>query len=204
MFVKGSIRFVTNKRSITTLSSKEDKTVVCRKGFLVVIVLLFALGVVLSGCGETVEPTRVDRDAQGERETPRTQTFAIGDTVAMGDLVITLNSARWVAGDEFYKPKPGERWLALDCTIENLANESVAISSMLMFKLYDEEAFSRNQEYFADVKGSLDGELGPGRKMRGEVVFNVEEGQTAWEFIFEPQVFGFGQAIFEITEDDVE
>ena len=72
-----------------------------------------------------------------------------------------------------------------------------------MFSLYDEDHYSRDVEIFADTKGSLDGELGARRTMRGEIAFNVEEGQTKWEFIFQPNVLGFGQAIYIITEADV-
>jgi len=44
-----------------------------------------------------------------------------------------------------------------------------------MFTLYDEDNYSKDMEFFANTKGSLDGELGAGRKMAGEVAFNVEE-----------------------------
>ena len=130
--------------------------------------------------------------------------FAIGDTVSMGDLVFTLNSARWDEGDEFSKPEEGERWLVVDCTIENQSNESTTISSMLMFTFYDEDGYSMDQEIFVDTKGSLDGELGSGRKLSGEIAFSIEEGQSYWEFIFEPELFGFGQGIYAINEDEVQ
>lgn len=183
----------------------------CKKN-LIITVLLFLIAI-LGGCGETIEPTQVDKSTQTSQEEqekqevqepPEVQTFNIGDTVAMGDLEMTLNGARWLTGDEWFKPDPGERWLAIDCTIENKAQEIAPISSLMMFSLIDEEAFSRDLEIMVETKGSLDGELGPGRKMRGEITFSVDEGQTNWEFIFEPNVFGFGQAIFEINESDVQ
>lgn len=49
-----------------------------------------------------------------------------------------------------------------------------------------------------DTKGSVDGELQPGRKLRGEVAFEIPENATGLELIFEPNVFGFGQAIVKI------
>ena len=121
----------------------------------------------------------------------------------MGDLEFTIKGARWDQGDQFMKPDKGEKWLVLDCEIENKSNESAHLSSLLMFTLYDEDNYSKDMEFFANTKGSLDGELGAGRKMAGEVAFNVEEGQTRWEFIFAPNVFGFGQAIYVITEAEV-
>lgn len=178
-----------------------------RKGPWVIIVILLMCAALLMGCGETVEPQKIDKaatDQAPKQEPANTQTFAVGDTVKMGDLEITLNAARWDKGNQFSKPEAGQRWLALDCTIENQANQPVGVSSLMMFKLYDAEAFSCPLEIFAETKGGLDGEVGPGRKMRGEIAFTVEEGHSAWEFIFAPNVFGFGQAIFEITEDDVQ
>jgi len=183
----------------------------------VVFTLIF--GFVLA-CGEDVKPEKVEELTEEEviieepiteeeieeamEETPKIEIFEIGDTIKMGDLIFTVNSARWDEGDEFSKPEEGEKWLVLDCTIENQSNESTTVSSMLMFKLYDEDGYSMNQEIFVDTKGSLDGELGPGRKMSGEIAFSVEEGQSYWEFIFEPEVFGFGQAIFAINENEVQ
>lgn len=179
-----------------------------KKVFLISLVILLVFA--LLGCGETTQPERVEEEKNGEAVTEEgtevggaEEYFAIGDTVKMGDLVFTLNTARWDSGDEFFAPDEGERWLVLDCTIENQADESTSISSMLMFSLYDEEHYSCNQEFVADLRGSLDGELGPGRKMSGEIAFSVSEEHSTWEFIFEPNVFGFGQAIFKVNEEDV-
>jgi hypothetical protein len=178
----------------------------------VISVLVLILFITLAlGSGDTTEPERVERETpvedttttpEGEPEVAD-EIFHVGETVKMGELEFTVNSARWDKGSEFMKPEPGERWLVLDCTIENKGEKSSAISSLLMFSLYDEDHYSRDVEIFADTKGSLDGELGARRTMRGEIAFNVEEGQTKWEFIFQPNVLGFGQAIYIITEADV-
>lgn len=167
----------------------------------VVVLVVFAL--LAFGSTGDEEPEAVE-EAPEEVEEKADDAFSVGETVRMGDLSFTLNSARWDTGDEFIQPEPGEKWLVLDCTIDNLGDDSTALSSMLMFSLYDEEHYSRDLNIFADAKGSLDGELGAGRTMRGEIAFAVEEGQSKWEFIFEPNVFGFGQAIYEITEEQVE
>lgn len=72
-----------------------------------------------------------------------------------------------------------------------------------MFTLYDAEGYSKDIAMADNLKGSLDGELGAGRKMAGEVAFTVDEDESAWEFVFEPQVFGFGQAIYDISASDI-
>lgn len=129
---------------------------------------------------------------------------SVGDTVSMGDLDHTLHAARWDEGDEFTSPDDGERWLILDIELTNNSDDSSAISSLLMWQLVDEDNRSRDLEIFADTQGSLDGELGSGRAMRGEIAFEVADDQSSWELIFEPSVFGFGQAIYNISVDDID
>jgi hypothetical protein len=35
------------------------------------------------------------------------------------------------------------------------------------------------------------------------VAFTVDEGEDKWEFVFEPQVFGFGQAVYDVVAGDI-
>lgn len=130
--------------------------------------------------------------------------FAVGDTVAMGDLEHVLHGARWSEGDEFFGPEEGERWLVLDVELTNTGDSSEAISSMIMWTFVDAENRSRDLEITGDEQGSLDGELGAGRSMRGEIAYSLPADDSGpWELVFEPQLLGFGQAIYTISEDDV-
>lgn len=54
------------------------------------------------------------------------------------------------------------------------------------------------QSIGAETKGQLDGELGPGRKMSGQIAFELDTVEKNLEFIFEPNVFGSGQAIYKV------
>ncbi len=170
--------------------------------FLLVLSLVLALAVV--GCGETTKPERVNANNQNEKPKGNTQeTFNIGETIKMGSLQFTLNGVRFDEGDDFWTPDEGKSWLLFDCTLENTGSESEGISSMLMFKLYDSDSYSQSLTISTSAKGSLDGELAAGRKMAGEVAFEVDADETEWEFIFEPSVFGFGQAIYTVAVDDI-
>lgn len=173
--------------------------------------LCCSLVLVLSGCGEVITPEKVDTPqeaVQPSQEEPEKvtvpETFRVGDTVKMDKLSFTLNSVRWEKGDQFISPGEGEKWIVFDGTVENLGTEAQTISSMLMFKLYDAEHFAKDVSWFTpNLEGSLNGEIGAGRKMRGEIAFVVKEDETAWEFIFQPGVFRFGQAIYVVTIDEV-
>jgi hypothetical protein len=159
------------------------------------LALCIMFTIILCGCGETTEPKKATTEPT---ETKQQQTFKIGERVEMGELVITVNSVNDSQGSEFIKPAAGHVYKITDCTIENLSDESQGISSLMMFKMADSEGYNYNTTITDSSKPSLDGELGPGRKMRGEVAFEVPIDATGLELIFEPNILGFGQAIFKL------
>lgn len=182
-------------------------------GIIIGVFLLFVL-IGLVADNPEVEDSSYDDPVVAEEETEdeglqetqeeAEEIYSIGDAVTMGNLEFAVNSVRWDYGDEFISPDQGERWLVVDATIDNLSDESEAISSMIMFDLVDMDGYSQDLSIVADTRGQLDGELGANRTMSGEIAFTVQEEESEWEFIFEPNLFGFGQAIFSISEDDIE
>ena len=167
----------------------------------IIFAFLLALG---SSDSESSEPTKVEpSDEKTEVESEQQETFKVGETVKMGDLEFTVNEVRTDEGGEWNKPEEGNTFLIIDATITNTGQESDALSSLIMFELYDSDFYTKDRSILADTKGSLDGELGAGRTMRGEIAFEVGKNETEWEFIFEPNVFGFGQAIYELKAGDM-
>lgn len=128
------------------------------------------------------------------------QQLKVGDTANINELLVTLKGIRTEKGtDEFDKPQK-DFYLIVDVLIENKTNESQAISSLLNTKLYNAEGYEQEWGFLANTKGSLDGEVGPGRKMAGEMAFDVEQSEY-FEFIFEDPFIG-GQAIWKFTATD--
>jgi hypothetical protein len=131
--------------------------------------------------------------------------LGVGDSIAMGDLEHVLHGARFAEGDEFMSPDEGERWLVLDVELTNSGDSSEAVSSIAMWTLLNEE--NRSQDFsigaLMDADGQLDGELGAGRSLRGELGYDVST-DGPWELIFGPSLFGFGQAIYTIDLADIE
>lgn len=170
---------------------------------------------VLTACGDTTSPQKVENgnqaastnqkeanksngDKEEENNPKEAQTFKIGDTIKMGELIITVNSVRTDKGQEFIKPKEGHIFYLVDATIENKSTDSTTISSLMMFKLTDNDGYNYNITMGPETKGQLDGELGAGRKMRGELAFEIPKDSKGLELIFEPNIFGFGQAIIKL------
>ncbi|WP_162523598.1 DUF4352 domain-containing protein [Calorimonas adulescens] len=177
------------------------------KRFAVILSLLLIFTLV-AGCGETATPEKVGESSTtsgqtgsasngGEKE-PAAETFKIGDVISIGDYVLTVNGTRTSNGDDFLKPDEGNTWYIIDATVENKSDKPVNVSSLLMFKLSDGEGYSYDQAFGADTKGSLDGELAPGRKMRGELAYEIPKDASGLELIFDADVWGSGQAIVKL------
>ncbi len=158
------------------------------------------------GSTDDEEPEAVDEVEEVEEEPEDSEeVFAVGDTVAMGELEFTLHSVRWYDG-EFVAPDEGKGYLLIDATVDNKSDEGKTISSLLMFSVYDDEHRSADVAVGAlgEIEGQLDGDLGAGRKMRGELPFEVPADSEHFELLFEPDFLGFGQAIFVIQADEIE
>jgi hypothetical protein len=181
-----------------------------------VVVAVFAV-VVLAACGESdiSKVEKVDSVAAAETtnveatepvETEAVEEVAeldlgIGDTVKFDGLEVTLNSVHTSMGADFFEPD-NAYYVVLNVSISNTTDKSEHISSLMNFKLVDEEGYSQEIGIFVDTKGSLDGEIGAGRSMRGEIAFDAYESDT-YEFIFE-NPFTSGQAIFTFKASEMQ
>lgn len=98
----------------------------------------------------------------------------VGDTFEQDDFKVTINKVREVKPtNDFLKPSEGDKWVAVDVTIENIGNEDATISSALGFKLLDKDGRNFDMAIVTDLNGSLNGTLAAGRKMTGETAFSV-------------------------------
>jgi len=142
---------------------------------------------ILAACGGTSTIQKVESSSSPEQSQPASaaavsqqpeeeekgpEIFAMGDTVQYDELLITLNGVRTSEGDTFLTPD-NDFFLILDLTIENTGTEPEVVSSLMQMSLFDADSYSYNPTFFTDTKGSVDGEVAPGRKMRGEIVFDV-------------------------------
>jgi hypothetical protein len=122
------------------------------------------------------------------------EVFSIGDTVQFNDLKITLVNVREVH-DEVFQPE-NDKFVAVELAIDNTGDESQTISTLMSMQFLA-DGYQQDQTVI-DVKGSLDGEVAPGRTMKGEVAFDITTADS-YEYIFEDP-FTFGQAFWKINE----
>lgn len=176
---------------------------------LMALIVVICIAFTFAACGETT-PQKVDEkpntdnadkagDAEdNENKAAAPEIFKIGDTVKAGDSNFTVNGVREVKGNEFIKPKSGNIYYAVDVTVENTGNEALNVSSLLMFKLIDADAISYDVTIGPETKGSLDGEVAPTRKMRGELLFEIPKKAKGLELEIDPSVWGTGKVIVKL------
>jgi len=168
-------------------------------------VLLFFVLIAMGSSGKTAEAVKaIDTTGTTQpKATSAAAVFNVGEKVKIGDLEITLNSVRFDAGSEYIKPDAGQKWLVANCTLDNKGTTSASISSLMMFKLNDDEGYSRDLQLMAETEGSMDGALAAGGKMRGEIAFTVKDTSANFQLLFEPNILGEEQVIFNIPASSV-
>lgn len=136
--------------------------------------ILFSM-LVLTGCSSEDAP-----------EISLKSEYAVGETAELKNLKITVNSTRIIEGSDFLKPDEGQEWIAIDMTFENTGTESDYIGAILELTLKDSEGRSRDYNMFADLNGSLDGNVLSGEKLSGEISFVISENDSDLILYYEP------------------
>jgi len=131
-----------------------------------------------------------------ESEAPEETIYKVGDSVKFDNLIITVNGVR-NSQSEFMKPEEGNQIILVDVTAENKGTDEESVSSMLLTEVVDGDGYKYDVTIVDDNKGSFDGSIGAGRKLRGEIAFEVPEAASSLEFIFS-NPFKTGQAIWKI------
>lgn len=169
-----------------------------KKTWFIVLVVIVVLGVVGGAMGGNDDkPKKVDSTTQTENKTDNKeeekeesngpQIFNIVDVIEADDYKITVNGVRSATVDStgYYKPKDGYEFFLVNITLENISDEDKTVSSIMMFKVVDQNGVSYDMTIFPDAQGSLDGTVAPTRKMTGEYCVEVPQGTTGLELEFE-------------------
>lgn len=184
-----------NAKSCPGCGAKNSKPFYKKAWFWVLAIIIVAG---IGGAG-TSEPEVVSKGEGATTETPTTQeeetnttveTFKIGDTVELDDFRITVNGVRTSEGGQFMKPKEGNEYFYVDATVENISSEEKSVSSMLMFKVVDQDGRSMDMAIVEDANGQLDGKVGAGRKISGEYIVEVPTETTGLELQFDSSLVG--------------
>jgi hypothetical protein len=134
------------------------------------------------------------------------QKYKIGDIVSIGDSVMVVLGWEVVPGDEFNKPDPDKKFIAVDVLVVNQSQSARSVSSLLQMSLKDETG----QKYDVDLMSSaaanassIDGEIAPGERVRGKVGFQVPENAQGLQFVFDADIFGTGKVFVDLGAEPI-
>ncbi len=102
-------------------------------------------------------------------------------------------------GNTFTSPEPGNIFLLVDVQIENNSSDSITVSTILSFDGYC-DGFSTDSSFSASMAASntADGTVAAGKKMKGQVGFEVPKDWKEFEIVFSPEVWSSEKLSFVI------
>lgn len=152
---------------------------------------------------DSVEPEPAEEEV-AEVEPARPETFAVGDVVSIGDMVLVVLGWEEIAGDQFNQPAEGQKFVAIDVLLVNQGTQSTAVSSLMQMELRDATA----QRYTVDIMAnaatgasSPEGEISPGERVRGKVGFQVPQDATGLQFVFDADFWGTGKVFVDLGDE---
>jgi hypothetical protein len=125
---------------------------------------------------------------------PGEQTLQIhqpDQTVVAGGLAISINAVNYSMGGEYIKPKPGNKFVVVDVTIENQSSSNIKVMIYGQMALKDSRGwvtFPTPSALIAPNEATPDGDLVPGEKIRGNVGFEILEDATGLVLMFDEDI----------------
>lgn len=155
------------------------------KKLILFIVILFSLA-----CGSVATPEKVVEDEFVPPPVPKQ--FHVGDTVEIGGVAITVNEVADLV-DTTFDPDEGNKFVAVNLSIQNRTAEPVHISTIMQMSLKDTTGQIYKVDLLASNGAPPEGEISPGEKIRGWVGYQVPIEAGGLVFVFDANVFGGGK-----------
>lgn len=191
-------------------SSGNNRALPLILGLAVVLIVLVGIGAIVGfalvgGNNDTENPqaspnepapaenAQANEQEQNDQNTeatqpPTAQELTVGDSVEVEGVEATLNGVRILPTTDFDQPieNPDNRFLATDLTFENVSDEAISISSLLELVLKNEEGYSASQTFHSQQRELAEGEISPGQKASGEIVYEVPPESQGLQLDYKP------------------
>ena len=169
---------------------------------LLVCFLMFSL----CACGD--EPTLVGSGSGSNNPNNNSsvsdQTFKLGDSVELGDIVVTFVGISKSTGSTYNKPEDGKVFLLCEFEIVNNSNSEITVSSMLSFEAYCDDyscEYSLGALLEKGSKDQLDGSVAAGKKIKGVIGYEVPTNWQKLEIQYAPDLLSNDKIIFIATNN---
>lgn len=167
----------------------------CLRIALAVFLVFIGIGLIGGALSGNDEPTKVPTESNAPvasiETTEAPANFTVGDTVTKKDVYVTLSDVREFDG-EYLHPADGNVFVAFELEIENKSDSPLAISSLMCFEAYFDD-YAANFSLGGQTesgKNQIDGEIAPGKKMKGAICYEVPADWATAELHFNPDLYG--------------
>ncbi len=118
---------------------------------------------------------------------------AIGDTVEVGpNLTMTITGIEEPAGDDFFKPDEGNKFVIVRASFANSGSEAQPISTLLQMALLDASGAKYDIDILAATLADQtpDGDVPAGGVLEGGAGFQIPSDATGLIFVYSPLIDG--------------
>lgn len=154
-------------------------------GGIVVLIIIIAIA------GGNGEPKKVGETNSANSNANQQSEFAVGDTVKINDYTMTVNKVQrnWQSPADYDKPESGKEYVFVEVTITNEGKNSISYNTF-DFKMQDSNGVQKTETYTMSTNKLNSGDLAPGGKITGNLVYDVPTGATGLKLLFTPMFWG--------------
>ncbi len=132
--------------------------------------------------------------------TPKTQTFKMGDKVDLNGKTVTVNSvAPYTSNNQFMQPKNGNKFVTVDISLTNTSKDAFDYN-VLDFRLQDNQSYSYTNAATDHEPYLTTGALQPGQTTRGFIDYEIPANNTPSQVVFTPGFLSTSQIIITLTK----
>lgn len=128
------------------------------------------------------------------------EVYDVRDTLEYDDVRFTPNEVRTEMGEQYAEPDPGNEFVIVDITVENLGGDELTVSTLLQMQLKDVEGRTYDTSITALTtleRGFTQGNpIPPNGKRRGEIAFEAEQGLSPLYLLMDFDLFAEGDKTF--------
>lgn len=144
--------------------------------------IILGASLLLGACSTEVEEVSKGSEPKTEQKAEqKDKVFAVGDTVKVNGLEITITNASFTEPNQ-YTPANKGKVLTLEVATNNTGDSAFIDSSD--FNLYDAEG-NQLEQYFGYDEMAISGDINKGKKLSGKLYFDVPES-ASYELIYVP------------------
>ena len=170
-------------------------------GILVVLMIIGAASPKgTAGAKVTMPDTSASSSASADNSSSAPAT--IGDTLQAADgVTVTLDDVKFATTDNLGGKPTNGKYLVAYFTINNTSGKALTISSLLDFTAAGESGTTFDESLAGPYKNIIDGNLKDGRKLAGQVTYDVTDENTYY-LTFQSDLTG-DQVEFQVTPDQI-